>query len=1073
MNLLIVDDDLTNLKLLRAQLESEGHTVFEAHDGVDALALLERQRVDSVISDILMPRMDGYQLCHEIRESARLRGLPIVIYSSTYTAPDDEKLALEMGANKYLKKPASAATIVATLHEVIAQPYAAPRPDVLREVEVLKNYNERLVSKLKEKNTELMAAEVKFRSLVEQSGVGIYIVQDDLIVYVNPRMTEIFGWSEEEITSRTVYDFIVPEDHALVRENLRNGTSGPVARDHYHLRMLHQSGAVLEIEAYTSRTDHNGRPAMMGTLLDITERKAAEIRLNRIVTALRESEGKFQDFSDLASDWYWEQDADLRFTSGGAGSRSGSKVKVKDRESPIGKLRWDLNDTSRNPEQWEDHKRTVLAHEPFRDFRFEQTDENGQTRHVSVSGVPMHDQNGVFTGYRGIGRDITAQIEAELNLREAKEHAERAEALLQEAIDSVAEGFVICDTDGRHVLCNEGYRRFYQYLTGSTWAPGSTSEEILRRGLASGRYPDAIGRDRAWRDDWLRRSLEVPSLTERLLADGRWVLVTKRRLRSSGNVMLMMDITAIKQAQAALSGSEARLERAQEIAQIGSWEMDVATGAVVWSKEIYRMRGLPFDYKPSVATPASHLHPADVQPRLDWFADLSAGRKREPLEIRIMNPDGKERVNLIEGRPVVDADGVIRHVVGTVQDITERRLIERTLSQSQKMDALGQLTGGMAHDFNNMLGVIVGNLDLVKPLLGANALAGELCAEARDGAVRCADLIRRLLAFARRQSLRPEQTDVNALVSDVSHMLGRTLGEHIALALDLDATLWPVKVDPAQLEAALVNLATNARDAMPKGGQLTIITRNTTLDAVYTARHPDVSAGDYALIEVSDTGTGIPPEIITRIFEPFFTTKAPGKGTGLGLAMAFGFVKQSGGNLSVYSEPGLGTTFRLYLPRSDSDEAAAASAPSSNVVVGGDETVLVVEDNAQLRRTAKRQLTELGYKVREADSAQPALTILAGTEAVDLLFTDMVMPGTMDGLDLAYRAKRLRPGLKVLLTSGFPGGRCSDQRVAESRFSLLGKPYSLMQLAQAVRMVLDNGANGTAPAAGPEPPGRR
>src|SRR5450756_1148135 len=221
MNLLIVDDDLTNLKLLRAQLESEGHAVFEAHDGVDALALLERQRVDAVISDILMPRMDGYRLCHEIRKHARLRDLPIIIYSSTYTAPEDKKLALDMGADKYLKKPASVAIIITALQEVIAQPHAAPRPDARPEVEALKEYNERLVSKLKEKNTELQAAEVKFRALVEQSIVGIYIVQDDQFVYVNPGMAGILGRSVEEMTSRTLYDFLVPEDQALARENIR------------------------------------------------------------------------------------------------------------------------------------------------------------------------------------------------------------------------------------------------------------------------------------------------------------------------------------------------------------------------------------------------------------------------------------------------------------------------------------------------------------------------------------------------------------------------------------------------------------------------------------------------------------------------------------------------------------------------------------------------------------------------------------------------------------------------------------------------------------------------------------
>jgi signal transduction histidine kinase/DNA-binding response OmpR family regulator len=559
--------------------------------------------------------------------------------------------------------------------------------------------------------------------------------------------------------------------------------------------------------------------------------------------------------------------------------------------------------------------------------------------------------------------------------------------------------------------------------------------------------------------------LEFQTRARNLLRLGR-----HQRLMRHHAVTLEHDLKeSEKSREQLLRDNEASLERAQEIANIGSWEVDVATGEAVWSKQLYRMRGLPLDFKPNPANAASRFHAADIQPQADWLADLAAGVHRDPLEVRIRRPDGEERVNRLEGRAVVDPDGLIRRVAGTAQDITERRLIESALAQSQKMDALGQLTGGMAHDFNNMLGVVIGNLDLLKPLVGADVLASELCAEAREGAIRCADLIRRLLAFARRQPLRPQRTDVNALAHDLSRLLGRTLGEHVTLTLDLSATLWPVKLDASQLEAALINLATNARDAMPKGGQLTIATRNVTLDASYTAQYPDMSAGDYALIEICDTGTGIPPEIITRIFDPFFTTKASGKGTGLGLSMAFGFVKQSGGHLSVYSEPGLGTTFRLYLPRCDDGEAVAPDTPNSNEVVGGDETILVVEDNPQLRRTAERQLTELGYTVRQADGADPALALLSGADRVDLLFTDVVMPGTMDGLDLAYQARRLRPGLRVLLTSGFPGGRGAGQRMADCPFRLLGKPYALNELAQIVRMVLDGGDNGAGPAEGPEP----
>jgi CheY-like chemotaxis protein len=264
-----------------------------------------------------------------------------------------------------------------------------------------------------------------------------------------------------------------------------------------------------------------------------------------------------------------------------------------------------------------------------------------------------------------------------------------------------------------------------------------------------------------------------------------------------------------------------------------------------------------------------------------------------------------------------------------------------------------------------------------------------------------------------------------------------------------------VTADPAQLEAALVNLATNARDAMPKGGQLDVATRNVELDADYAELHPDVRPGCYSLIEITDTGTGIPPAIIGRIFEPFFTTKEAGKGTGLGLAMAFGFVKQSEGHLAVYSEPGLGTTFRLYLPRSEVCAAAPAAAPDVGNIAGGNETVLVVEDDARLRLAAARQLAALGYQVREAEHAAAALAILARGDDVSLLFTDVVMPGTTDGIDLAHHATRLRQGLKVLLTSGFPGGRGVAQRMADCPFPMLNKPYRRDELAQAVRDVLD------------------
>jgi signal transduction histidine kinase/ActR/RegA family two-component response regulator len=429
-------------------------------------------------------------------------------------------------------------------------------------------------------------------------------------------------------------------------------------------------------------------------------------------------------------------------------------------------------------------------------------------------------------------------------------------------------------------------------------------------------------------------------------------------------------------------------------------------------------------------------------------------------------PDGRQ----LEVRTQLLATG---GATRTFTDITERRMIEQQLAQSQKMEAIGILTGGIAHDFNNGLGIVIGNLDLLERLVRTHPTAAELCAEAREGALRCADLIRRLLAFARRQPLHPRQTDVNVLIDNITKLISRTLGERITITLRLDDALWPVLADPGQLEAALVNLAANASDAMPHGGGLTILTRPVHLDGSCTLEASEVNAGDFALIEISDTGTGISPEVIGHIFEPFFTTKAPGKGTGLGLSMTFGFVKQSGGHLTVFSEPGVGTTFRLYLPRSHIGTATEVGPVAQQPVNGGDETILVVEDNIQLRLVAERQLTRLGYRVHGAENATVALEILTSDEGVDLLFTDIVMPGTMDGLDLADLAARLRPRLKIVLTSGFPGVQGADQRLAVCPFHLLTKPYRLDKLARLVRETLDGAGTGEAAAGtGPEPPRR-
>jgi PAS domain S-box-containing protein len=546
-----------------------------------------------------------------------------------------------------------------------------------------------------------------------------------------------------------------------------------------------------------------------------------------------------------------------------------------------------------------------------------------------------------------------------------------------------------------------------------------------------------------------------------------------------------------------ISVSEELLALAQEAGRVGIFEWHVKSGTMLLSGQFLAIYGLgSFDGR--YESWLKCVFREDILRVTEATERAFAEHERETLaEFRIVRPsDGK--LAWIEARSICfyDLDRRPVRVVGVNVDITERkravvqlraftesledavrertreleaenearRKAEASLRQAQKMEAVGQLTGGVAHDFNNLLTIVLGGLDIIgRQLSGLSASpAVDRITRGRDiaveGAKRAATLTSRLLAFSRLQPLDPKPIDVNKLIAATGELLHRTLGEHVALETVLSAGLWRLHADTNQLENSLLNLALNARDAMPSGGKLTIETANCHLDDVYVAGIPEpVEPGQYVMIAVTDTGIGMDKAALQQAFEPFFTTKAVGKGTGLGLSQVYGFVRQSSGHIRIYSEIGEGTTVKIYLPRhfgADDDSAAPVPEPASPRALG-DELILLAEDDDGLRSYTAQILAELGYHILEAADGRAAIDIIKTRDDIALLFTDVVMPGGVNGRELADEAQRLRPGLKVLFTTGYTRNAIVHHGRLDPGVNLIGKPYSFDELAVKIRSVLD------------------
>ncbi len=449
-------------------------------------------------------------------------------------------------------------------------------------------------------------------------------------------------------------------------------------------------------------------------------------------------------------------------------------------------------------------------------------------------------------------------------------------------------------------------------------------------------------------------------------------------------------------------------------------------------------------------------HGDDLSQSVQLFDDLVAGKIAVLRQDKnYVTDDGATVSAHLVTTATRDSNDKFLYGVSIIEDVGEKRRIEAQLRQAQKMEAVGQLTSGIAHDFNNLLTIIMGNLELLEARVKDDAAGQKSVLAALSAVRRGAELTSRLLAVSHGQALSPSSVEINQLVTGMTELLQRSLGEEIEIAAERDREVWPALVDAGQLENVILNLALNARDAMIYGGRLTISTGNQKLDADFVARNPEVIPGDYVKISVSDSGTGISPEIIDRVFEPFFTTKDVGKGSGLGLSMVFGFVKQSNGHISIQSREGEGTTITIYLPRSSEQVKAVQAKQKAETASGGKETILVVEDNPDVRSYVAGLLNSMGYQVHEAEDGKSALQLLDGGLEPDLLFSDLVLPGGLNGKMVADEACKRCPGLRVMFTSGYSATVMNRRGELDDNAVLLNKPYTSKELGRKLRSVLD------------------
>ncbi len=674
--------------------------------------------------------------------------------------------------------------------------------------------------------------------------------------------------------------------------------------------------------------------------------------------------------------------------------------------------------------------------------------DNGREQYFQWIDTPLQNEEGQVVEFQGVGLDITNLKDAEKALRASEL---RYRQLFENMANSFANHSAVRNEDGQIVdFVLLDVNKAYETST------GFKQEEIVGKKIKD-IYPNL----REPSHQWIEMLCHVVLTGEQVRFEqyartyDRWLLITAFSPSDGQVATIIEDITERKKAEEALIESESLLKEAQAITRLGSWNWDLENETIIWSEEMYAIYGLPNTLKPDLQLVQELILDEDLAIFEKAFSGLENGHLPPAIEYRIRQPNGRIRYVISRAKATLNEEtGQVIRLAGTLQDITERKELEEQLLLSQKMDAVGQLTAGIAHDFNNLLTAINGSAQLLQYKLPNDDPLRKIANRIADSGEHAANLIGQLMAYSRKQVVEPQLVNLNQSIKQIDSFLESSIGEQIILQTNLSSDLWPIKIDQTQIKQLIVNLAVNARDAMPDGGTLYFETTNISITPQNHVTHPQIPEGDHVQLKVSDTGLGIPQEIKDRIFEPFFTTKDVGRGTGLGLATVYSIVNQNHSHIRVNSTEGNGTTFCIYFPRENGTLTANAKKETPAVITEGHATILLVEDSDDVRAFTIEALEMQGFTIISARDGSEALEIVNSiSTSFDLLLTDVMMP-KINGKELADRLIEKMPHLKVIFMSGYSGDVITARGILESNTNFMQKPFTPTQLIHKIHQTL-------------------